>query len=91
MTTSLALHRQQAAARDRASCPALQVFAVVRICLAVLCRTTRRHIAPWWEAINGAQPGMTNSAAALYDAVTGAYEARPTPYNPFCSGHSHLP
>jgi hypothetical protein len=49
-----------------------------------------RHIAPWWEAANGAQPGMTNSAAALFNAATGTYESKPVAQNPFCSGHSQL-
>ena len=51
----------------------------------------RRHISPAWEAIHGAQPGMAQSAAALFDVTTGTYTAQRTPYNPFCTGHSHLP
>jgi hypothetical protein len=45
-----------------------------------------------WEAqTGGAQPGMTNSAAALFDALTGTYVPKPLTENPFCTGQSHLP
>lgn len=51
-----------------------------------------RHINPTWEVANGGtQLGMANSAAALFDAKTGAYVSKPMAQNLYGSGHTQLP
>jgi hypothetical protein len=50
-----------------------------------------RHINPAWEAANGGvQPGMANSAAALFDAAAGTYVSKPMPQNLYGSGGTLL-